>query len=226
MFPPQPGTAGVAERPNIGRQVPSGHGARPVELEDVRLIEQVKAGQTEAFAGLVRKYQDRVFNACWRICGNLEDARDLTQEAFLKAFDSLDTFRRQSGFYTWMYRIAVNLALSHRRGSRRRQVLSLDQGANIDGTQAAGLAGRVADRIQNDPAVRTDDAEMQRAVVQALQSLDDDHRAVVVLRDIEGLDYREIAEVLQIPTGTVKSRLHRARATLAEAIGPPDGFDP
>jgi RNA polymerase sigma-70 factor (ECF subfamily) len=220
MYSPQLGTAGLAERPNIWEQEAAGRVERPIALEDAQLIEKINAGQTEAYGDLVRKYQDRVFNTCWRICGNLEDARDLTQEAFLKAFESLDTFRRQSGFYTWIYRVAVNLALSHRRSARRRQVLSLDRGAGVEGTQAENLAKRVASGSQDDPARLASATEQQGAVVRALQALDDDHRAVVVLRDIEGFDYREISEVLQIPPGTVKSRLHRARMTLADAIRP------
>ncbi len=226
MSPTYTGTADLAERQNKRERVPSGCEARPVALEDARLIETIRGGQLEAYADLVRKYQDRVFNTCWRICGNLEDARDLTQEAFLKAFESLETFRRQSGFYTWIYRVAVNLALSHRRSAKRRQTLSFDHGADVDGTQAEGLAKRIASGSEDDPAQSASTVELQRAAVRALQALDDDHRAVVVLRDIEGFDYREISEVLQIPPGTVKSRLHRARATLAEAIRSSGGSEP
>lgn len=226
MYPTYSGTAGLDERPNKCKPVPAGREARPAAVEDAQLIERIRAGQTEAYGDLVRKYQDRIFNTCWRICGNLEDARDLTQEAFLKAFDSLDTFRRQSGFYTWIYRVAVNLALSHRRTAGRRQTLSLDQGANVTGTQAEALAKRIASGSEDDPAQSASASELQGAVVQALQALDDDHRAVVVLRDIEGFDYREISEVLQIPPGTVKSRLHRARVTLADAIRLSGGSEP
>jgi RNA polymerase sigma-70 factor (ECF subfamily) len=221
MSAAQAGTTTVPERPNHRKRVHSRREPRPIVLEDVQLIEKVKAGQTEAYGELVRRYQDRVFNTCWRICGHLEDARDLTQEAFLKAFDSLASFRHQSGFYTWVYRVAVNLAISHRRTARRRQTVSLDQGAAAAGTQAEGLAKRVAGEPQDDPARSASETELHGCVVRAMQALDDDHRAVVVLRDIEGLDYREIAEILEIPPGTVRSRLHRARAALAQAIRPP-----
>ena len=215
------GTIVMVVRPNSKRQVASQRGSRPVPLEDAQLIEKVKAGQTEAYGELVRKYQDRVFNTCWRICGHLEDARDLTQEAFLKAFEGLATFRHQSGFYTWIFRVAVNLALSHRRDVKRRRTVSLDQNTEMAGTQAEGLAKRIGHRTENDDPVRSaSDAELQGAVVRALQMLDDDHRAVVVLRDIEGFDYHDIGEVLDIPPGTVKSRLHRARKALRQAILP------
>lgn len=193
--------------------------SRPVSFEDAQLIEKVKAGQTEAFGELVRKYEDRVFNTCWRICGHLEDARDLTQEAFLKAFEGLATFRRRSGFYTWVFRIAVNLALSHRRSAKRRRTVSLD--GDVAGTQAEGLAKRISRQTDgDDPRYSVSQAELQGCVVRALQALDDDYRAVVVLRDIEGFDYHAIGEILDIPPGTVKSRLHRARMALRQAILP------
>jgi len=197
-----------------------GRAPRPVSLEDAELIESVKAGQTEAYGELVRKYQDRVFNACWRICGHLEDARDLTQEAFLKGYEGLPGFRQESSFYTWIFRIVVNLALSHRREAQRRRDVSLEQGLHLVGSQADGLAKRVGHKDGDDPAGAASEAELHGCVVRALQVLDDDHRAVIVLRDIEGFSYREIAEILQIPPGTVKSRVHRARLALCQAIRP------
>ena len=204
-------------RPSLGNPGESGGGSRPVPLEDLELVEKVKAGETEAYAGLVHKYQDRVFNACWRICGHMEDARDLTQEAFLKALEGIAGFRQQSGFYTWVFRVAVNLALSHRRKAGTRRAVSLDQGG-ATGTQAEDLARRVRGSPGDDPAARASEAELQGQVARALQALDDDHRAVVVLRDIEGFGYHEIGEILDIPTGTVKSRLYRARMALRVAI--------
>jgi len=210
----------VVERPNPRRQADTQGLARPVPFEDAELIEQVKDGQSEAFGRLVDKYQDRVFNTCWRICGHLEDARDATQEAFLKAFENISTFHQRSGFYTWIFRIAVNLALSHRRQVARRHTVSLDQATGPVGSQAEDLARRVQDASANDPAERADQAELQGLLSRALQELDDDQRAVVVLRDIEGLDYQEIGDILEVPPGTVKSRLHRGRMALREAIMP------
>lgn len=219
-MPQREGTCRVDERPNPQKPIAGGRTSTAVVREDDDLVERVQRGETEVYGDLVRKYQDRLFNTCWRICGHLEDARDLTQEAFLKAFENLDRFHRKSGFYTWLFRVAVNLALSHRRAGRRRRTTSLDQGTGPGGTQAESLAKRVRHTDDNDPATATGDAELQGAVVRALQALDDDHRAVVVLRDIEGLDYRQIGEILEIPPGTVRSRLHRARTTLRSAIIP------
>jgi RNA polymerase sigma-70 factor (ECF subfamily) len=190
-------------------------------IEDAELIERVANGQAEAFADLVHRYQDRLFNTCWRICGHLEDARDLTQEAFLKAYENLATFRYQSSFYTWIYRVAVNLALSHRRSGAKKRMPSLDQ-LNSKGTQAEALKTRTG-KAAEDPAIEPD---LQAAVLHALQALEDEQRAVVVLRDIEGFDYNEIGVILDIPPGTVKSRLHRARMALREAIAPAMGPRP
>lgn len=186
--------------------------------QDAALVECVKAGEVEAFGTLVRKYQDRVFNTCWRLCGHLEDARDLTQEAFLKAFEGIQSFRQQSGFYTWLFRVAVNVALSHRRRMTRHRVASLDSDFFERGRQAETLARRMGGVEGDEPERQASDAEWQGRVVQALRRLDEENRAVVVLRDLEGFDYREIGLILDIPPGTVKSRLHRARMTLREAV--------
>ena len=213
-----PGTRGVGERPKVQSSVVGGAQPRPIPFEDAELVERVKAGETQAYGELVRKYQDRVFNACWRICGHLEDARDLTQEAFLKAFEGLAGFRQQSGFYTWVFRVAVNLALSHRRSAKRRRTVSLESSSGPKGGQADDLRRRARGASDGDPATLVSDADSQARVIRALHLLDDEQRAVVVLRDIEGLDYHEIGSILDIPPGTVKSRLHRARMALREAL--------
>lgn len=177
-------------------------------------MEQVKAGQTQSYGELVRRYQDRVFNTCWRICGHLEDARDLTQEAFLKAFESLDSYRQESGFYTWIFRVATNLAISHRRTAGRRRA-QFDGHSGLVRSQAEALARRM-EPGEGEPGSGDQDECMRVAAL--LQTLDDDQRAIVVLRDIEGFDYQQIAAILGLPAGTVKSRLHRARMALREGI--------
>jgi RNA polymerase sigma-70 factor (ECF subfamily) len=214
------GTGPLARRQNPRKRDDPQGGLRPVSLEEAELVEKVKAGHTEAYGELVRRYEDRVFNTCWRICGHLEDARDLTQDAFVKGFENISTFRHESGFYTWIFRVAVNLALSHRRKGIRRRAVLLEQAGGAEGTQAESLAGRVGRDAGDDPARTASDGELQGLVARALQGLDDDQRAVVVLRDIEGLDYHEIGVILEIPPGTVRSRLHRARMALREAVLP------
>ena len=208
----------MAEHPNPWRETVGGQVGRVLPLEDLAIVEKVKAGRTEAFGKLVLKYQDRVFNACWRICGHLDDARDFTQEAFVRALENIDSFRAQSGFYTWIFRIAVNLALSGRRKAATRQIASLDQIAEASGTQAAEL---VAYKNDNDVrgTLETDgDSDARQAIIRALNSLDEDHRAVIVLRDIEGMNYNEVGEILDLPAGTVRSRLHRGRMALRESF--------
>lgn len=204
-------------RPIHRERHPARAAARSVSLEDAQLIEKIRTGQSEAYGQLVRKYQDRVFNTCWRICGHLEDARDVSQEAFLKAYESLPTFRQESGFYTWIFRIAVNLAMSKRREVSRRRTVSLDEGGTVLGEQARHLLRRAS--AQGDSASE-EEGELRGCLARAIQELDPDYRAVVVLRDIEGMDYQEVAKILEIPTGTVKSRLHRARVLLSTALRP------
>ncbi|MCH8146378.1 MAG: sigma-70 family RNA polymerase sigma factor [Planctomycetes bacterium] len=208
----------MAEHPNPWRETIGGQVGRTLPLEDLAVIERVKEGRTEAYGKLVLKYQDRVFNACWRICGHLDDARDYTQDAFVKALENIDSFRAQSGFYTWIFRIAVNLALSGRRKAATQQMRSLDQIADASGTQAAAL---VAYKNHSDAAGSLDtggDTDARQAIIRALNSLDKDHRAVIVLRDIEGMNYQEVGEILDIPVGTVRSRLHRGRMALRESF--------
>ena len=193
----------------------------PVSFEDEALVEQARAGDLAAFGRLASRYQDRVLNTCWRLCGQQEDAEDLAQETFLHALEAIGTFQARSRFYTWLYRIAVNLAISHRRKRARSVRLSLQgQDGEFVGDQAAKLVGRVSPEPQ-DPPARLSARETGRRLEQGLAELDDDHRAVVVLRDIEGLDYQRIAEILEVPIGTVRSRLHRARMELRRYLSEP-----
>ncbi len=175
---------------------------------DAQLVEETLGGQPEAFGKLVLKYQDRLFNAVLHVVGNPEDARDMVQEALVQAFLKLESFQRRSAFYTWLYRIALNAAISHRR---RLRPMALVEGA--------GATGRLPpSNHEADPAAVLDCKERCRQVRQAIAQLADDHRAVLVLRDIEGCDYQTIAEILALPVGTVRSRLHRARLQLRDVL--------
>jgi RNA polymerase sigma-70 factor (ECF subfamily) len=189
------------------------------QADESALVEQARAGDVSAFGRLVTRYQDRVLNTCWRVCGDVDDAQDLTQEAFLRAFESFESFRSGSRFYTWLFRIAVNLSISHRRRSGRRVTLSLHgpDGEWLGDHQAAGLT-RAGDDRADDPVSRLAARERGQAVVDELNELDDEYRTVLVLRDVEGFDYQQIAEVLEIPVGTVKSRLHRGRMELRDRL--------
>jgi len=179
-------------------------------LADALLVRRVQTGDPHAYTELVRKYQDRVYSACLRICGCAEDAADLTQDAFLKAFGAIDGFRGASAFYTWIFRIAVNLSISHQRKRQHRATLSLD------GDTERRLSGgrREPAAPPSDPAAGLEADETRAQVAAALATLDAEHRAAVVLRDVEGCDYQEIADILEVPIGTVKSRIFRGRMAL------------
>jgi RNA polymerase sigma-70 factor (ECF subfamily) len=188
-----------------------------IALEDAEWIEQCRQGDTSAFGRLVLKYQDRVFNTCWRMCGNRADAEDLTQEAFFRALRSIGAFGGRSKFYTWVFRIAVNLAISARRKSSRAAHRSLDQSQAVGGNPATSMREQLASRGSSPDELYLD-REREEIVQRALEELDEDHRSVVILRELESFDYGEIAEILDIPPGTVKSRLHRARLALREKL--------
>ena len=200
----------TAEHTNGG---PSG----PVAFEDAALIAACRKGRMEAFGSLIAKYQDRLFNAVLRICGDREDAADLCQEAFVRVLERLETFRGQSQFYTWLFRIAVNLTISRRRRNSRVRFTSLSNDPDLGDAQAASVLDPPA-RVQADPARQIMAGEAHRRVLEAMDALDDEYRVVIVLRDIEEMDYDQIAAVLAVPMGTVKSRLHRARSMLRDKL--------
>ncbi|NLF29629.1 MAG: sigma-70 family RNA polymerase sigma factor [Planctomycetes bacterium] len=186
----------------------------PIRFDDTALIAACQKGQMHAFGALVAKYQDRLFNALLRMCGNREDAADLCQEAFVRAIEKIGGFRGQSQFYTWLFRIGVNLAISRRRRAGRVKFTSLSPDPDLGDSQAAALTAGA----DGDPARQAATADAHRRVMEAIDALDDAHRVVVVLRDVENMDYDQIAEVLAISKGTVKSRLHRARTLLREKL--------
>ena len=173
-------------------------------IDDQTLVELCRAGQTEAFGTLVQRYQDRLYPTIFRLTGVREDALDILQDAFLKAFQQLHRFQGESSFYTWVYRIAVNLALSARRRRAWKPLVDAD-GYEVD----------LADPSHpSDPSEPLLAQEREARIQAALASLLPDLRAVVVLKDLDGLPYEEIALLLRIPVGTVRSRLHRARSEL------------
>ena len=196
--------------------------ATAIQFEDALLVEQCQEGDMAAFGQLVAKYQDKVYNTCWRMIGNREDAADLTQEAFCKALAAIGSFQRRGGFYTWVFRIAVNLTISYRQRARRTVNLSGSDDDEDDAlsfeNQAAGLMRRTGRGNPTSPEADAHGREVQALVAQALDALEDDYRSAVVLRDIEGFDYGEIAEILDVAPGTVKSRLHRGRMALRERL--------
>ncbi len=176
--------------------------------DDATLIDRALQGESAAFGQLVTKYQDRLFNSLVHLTGSREDAQDVAQDAFVRAYVKLETFARESGFYTWLYRVAFNVAVSRRR--REKPQRSLDQ----------GNAARATDPIDHGPAphARLEQAERVDQVQRALASLGDESRGVMILREVEGCSYEEISAILELPIGTVRSRLHRARMQLKDAL--------
>ncbi len=184
-------------------------------MNDEALLEQSLAGDSAAFGELVRKYQDRLFNTLLRLTGCREEAEDVAQEAFVQAYFKLHTFQQNSAFYTWLYRIAFNVGISRRR--RRRHEMSVDWGKEVAGAEPV-------DDLEM-PEVRLEREERAEQLQEAIQTLSEEHRAILILREMEGCCYETIAEVLDLPIGTVRSRLHRARMQLRdylkEALGEP-----
>jgi len=182
--------------------------ATGTSLEEMELLSRAREGDAAAFSSIVRRYQDRIYNLSYRYLGNAEDAADAAQETFLAAWEGLGDFRGESALYTWLYSIAVHKALGARRKrSSKKEVPGGDPGGFEN---ARGHAP--------DPPAAAEAAERERIVQEAITALDEEHRAVVVLKDIEGFEYDRIAEILSVPVGTVKSRLHRGRLRLRELL--------
>jgi len=205
--------------------VEGGGAPRPTGLRpDVALLQKAQAGDRGAYGQVVLLYQDRLYNAVLRLVGDREEARELTQEAFMRGLMKIDSFRGDASPYTWLFRIAVNLAISHLRKVNRFRVFSLDRpagkgGRYSDDDQASSLVDRVArERADNAPPQKMEGRERDQAVLSALGRLDAEYRAVLVMRDIEGFDYQQMADVLGLPLGTLKSRLFRARMALRDEL--------
>jgi RNA polymerase sigma-70 factor (ECF subfamily) len=181
-----------------------------VNTDDRRLIADCVAGRTSAFGELVRRYQDRLFNAVLRVVDNADDAADVVQDAFLNAYQSLNSFKGDSEFFTWLYRIAFNAAISLRR--KRKAVLSFDGGDERAATEPADPSEFTR------PGVALERSEEDAQLLAAMARLSPEHRAVLVLKDLEGQKYEDIAEVLDVPIGTIRSRLHRARLELRDLL--------
>jgi RNA polymerase sigma-70 factor, ECF subfamily len=188
-------------------------------IDDVVLVQQCQKGDSAATERLIRKYQNRIYNAILRICANPDDAAELTQDTFVKVIENIDKFEGRSSFYTWAFRIGVNLTLNYCQRSVKLGLKSLDAEDNEDDDKDRGVLKEfLTDDSLPDPAAVAQNKELCRIVIKALMKLDDAQRAVVVLRDIEGMNYAQIAEVLDIELGTVRSRLSRARTNLREIM--------
>ena len=178
--------------------------------EERRIIAQVCAGDANAFEALVVAYQKQVYNLALRTVGNEEDAADMTQEVFLRAYRALGTFRGESKFSVWLYRLTTNVCIDFLRSRRRHPTVSLTASEDDDEQPQFDLP---ADE-RTSPEQQLTRSEMRRAVARGLDSLPDDARKILILRELNGLSYAEIGKVLHLEAGTVKSRLFRARRKL------------
>lgn len=180
-----------------------------MKAEDLQLIERCKRGDQAAYARLVRKYQNPVYNLCRKMVRNPDEARDLTQEAFVKTFASLDRYNPVYAFSSWLYKITANLCIDHLR-KQHMKLCSIDEPMESD-------EGTIPRQIE-DGGPRPDDlaqrGELQRAIHGAIDKLPPHYRVILIMRHQEQLSYEEIAAALDIPLGTVKARIHRARDSL------------
>ena len=184
---------------------------------DLGIVRVVQAGDVAAFDQLIVKYRERLFGVIYNMTSNREDAADLTQDAFIKAFQSINRFQGQSSFFTWLYRIAINSTLTHLRKNRLRTFFSLEK-VDEDDRQSAEVIEALTDNTgtERDTFVH----ELQEKLNEAMQKLSIKHRTVVTLFEIDGLSHQEIAEVMNCSVGTVRSRLHYAKQLLQAELQP------
>ena len=191
---------------------------------ELDLLRQAQRGDRSAYGELIVAYQDRLFNAVLRLVGDREEASELAQEAFTRGLQKMSSFRGDASPYTWLFRIAMNLAISRLRKVQRHRVFSLSSsGRNGNGhagtdDQASSLVDRLAQKSHDAPSESLEKREQGEQVLAALGRLDAEYRAVLVMRDVEGFDYQQMADVLDLPLGTLKSRLFRARLALRDEL--------
>jgi RNA polymerase sigma-70 factor (ECF subfamily) len=182
-----------------------------VEPSDWELVQKCQAGETSAFQELVSRYHQKVYLVILGLLRNREDALEIAQETFLRAYRKIGGFQGGSSFYTWIYRIGVNLAIDAQRRQKRNPV---DYRDSMDGVFES------QDEVARDPFAETHDRELREGLIKAINDLTPEHKAVIVLRTVEGLSYKDIGEILGCSEGTVMSRLHYARKKLQEKLSP------
>lgn len=186
------------------------------ERSDQGLVDEFLRGDVSAFDELVRRYKDRVYNVVYRYVGNHEDALDVSQEVFVRAYRGLSAFRRESKWYTWLFSIAANVARNRVRDRHRK---GRDQGMSLEMLQESAPALAQTALAQSDsPRRQAEERELEEILQRCLSELPEHYRMPFVLRSVDGLSYGEIADALDVPVGTVKSRLNQARKLLHERL--------
>jgi len=182
----------------------------PSAADEMTLVERARKGDLEAYDDLVRRYQERIYATVYHMTANHEDANDLAQEAFIKAFQALKSFKGGSSFYTWVYRIAVNKTINFLKQRKNRLQMSLDD-LDFNAEHDPDLVALVSEKT---PRREINLSELQEKLNEAMQKLSEPHRLVVTLHDVQGLSHEEIAEIMECNIGTVRSRLFYARQQL------------
>ena len=186
--------------------------------EDREVIERARSGDHDAFRVLVERYQGRVYRLAVRVLRDEEQARDAVQDAFLKVYRSLDRFEGRSSFYTWLYRLVLNVCLDLRRRDRPDRRVDWSEERWEQASEEAAGPDALSGSPAPGPGLAMERAELRSAIRDAIQTLPDDARQTLLLREVDGLSYAEIAEVLGVPRGTVMSRLHYARRRLRRVL--------
>ena len=184
--------------------------------EEKALIARCKRGDLDAFNELIKKYEKPVYNFAYRLTGRYDDAQDVAQDAFVRVYNAIGSFRGDASFSTWLFRITTNVFLDERKKTRAHPTSSLDE---YIATEESSMARQVEDPSPT-PEMLTEGMERSQLLEQAIQSLPEYQRAMVVLYHTEQKSYEEIAEIMDMPIGTVKSRLNRARLALKEKLTP------
>jgi len=195
------------------------HKSEPKSADESRWVQEAVEGNREAFGRLVDVYQDRVYSFSYRLTGQHEKAWDLSQEAFMKAFAAISGFKGKSGFYTWIYRIVLNLHMNREKslaGRMEKKSYSMDNPIGCE--DGPSFAKCISNGPDCEPSAEIERKEREIAVQNAVSKLPADQRQAVLLRDMEGFSYEEMADLLSIPIGTVRSRLHRAREELRRRL--------
>jgi RNA polymerase sigma-70 factor (ECF subfamily) len=187
---------------------------------DHDLVQRVQAGDSAAFRALFDKYHRRAFAVAMGVVKNEDDAADAVQNAFVKVHKNIHKFQGSSSFYTWLYRIVMNVSIDHVRRTSRRKNLDFDERALHEESEVAGDGALVPSITNSNPGKAALRSELGRAIQIALGELPEHHRAVIVLREIEGMSYEEMAEALEVPKGTIMSRLFHARKKMQAALAP------
>lgn len=190
------------------------------DTEQNKLVKRLQARDARAFEQLIREHKARMYNLIYRMIGNREESEDLLQEVFITVFKKIDSFRGDSSLSTWIYKIATNHCINRKKYLLRRKHYAKRSFCDLTDKEQSERAGGIGDGTLPRPDEMAEGRQMEILIQQAITSLDDEYKVVLILRDVQNLSYEEIEQILNVPAGTVKSRLHRARMALKEKLAP------